>query len=74
MARAVTKEALHSKSLEFFCSLLLFPFYTFLSKPLFSSTHFSKHRLFLKTFFRQIFSGKVTLEQPELILSRLPDV
>ena len=74
MARAVTKEALRSKSLQFFLFPTFVSFYTFLSTPLFSSTHFSKHRLFLKMFFCQILSGKVTLGQPESILSRLADV
>ena len=74
MARAVTEEALRSKSLEFFCSLLLFPFTDFYQRLYFLPLIFSKHRLFLKMFFSQILSGKVTLGQPELILSRLADV
>ena len=43
MARAVTEEALRSKSLEFFCSLLLFPF-----------THFYQRLNFLPLIFRNI--------------------
>ena len=43
MARAVTEEAFRSKSLEFFCSLLLFPF-----------THFYQRLYFLPLIFRNI--------------------